>query len=127
MSEHIIVVNASESFLRLMDALLSSEGYKVTLLPESMAAYETIQKDPPALIIIDTWLESRDAGWSIIQVLKLDQRTASIPIIICTSDIEEYEKRTQDVYRVPGVEAITKPFDPDTLVALVRQMLAARA
>lgn len=52
MSEHIIVVNASESFLRLKDALLS------------------------------------------------------------------------DVYRTPGVEAITKPFDPDTLVALIRQMLA---
>ena len=79
--------------IRLLDQVLTEAGFQTIQLPEGSRAYEEIKKTRPDLIVLDTWLESREAGWMLFQALRLDRETRNIPVLICSSDLDEYEKR----------------------------------
>jgi len=49
--------------IRLRDQVLTEAGLETVQLPEGARAYEEIKKHGPDLIVLDTWLESREAGW----------------------------------------------------------------
>jgi CheY-like chemotaxis protein len=110
--------------IRLLSQVLEEEGYGCVHLPEGSLAYEAIKQRPPDLIILDTWLESREAGWTLFQVLRLDPETKKIPVLICSSDLAEFEKRAASLEGHAHVGVLNKPFDIDVLVRSVRRMLA---
>ena len=110
--------------IRLMDQVLTEAGFETVQLPEGARAYEEIRKHRPDLIILDTWLESREAGWILFQVLRLDRETREIPVLVCSSDLQELEKRAGSLQDHSHVGILNKPFDIDVLIAKVREMLS---
>jgi CheY-like chemotaxis protein len=110
--------------IRLLDQVLTDAGFQTIQLPEGTNAYAEIKKLQPDLIVLDTWLESREAGWMLFQILRLDRETRDIPVLICSSDLEEYEKRAAALDDHDRVGVLNKPFDIDVLIARVHQMLA---
>jgi DNA-binding response OmpR family regulator len=110
--------------LRLLGQVLNDAGFRTITLPEGTTAYDEIRKQQPDLIILDTWLESREAGWMLFQTLRLDRTTRGIPVLICSSDLDEYEKRAAALEEHSRVGVLNKPFDIDVLVKRVQQMLA---
>jgi two-component system KDP operon response regulator KdpE len=109
--------------MRLLDQVLTEAGFQTIQLPEGAKAYEEIKKRRPDLILLDTWLESREAGWILFQVLRLDRETREIPVLICSSDLEEYEKRAAALEEHSRVAVLNKPFDINELIARVEQLL----
>jgi CheY-like chemotaxis protein len=73
--------------------------------------------------MIDTWLEVQEAGWALVQTLRLDEATRRIPILICSSDPAEVKRRAGQLETTPGVDVLPKPFDPEALLAKVAQMM----
>jgi DNA-binding response OmpR family regulator len=118
------IANHDPVLIRLVDHVLSEAGFQTIQLPEGPRAYEEIKKHRPDLIVLDTWLESRESGWILFQVLRLDRETRDIPVLICSSDLQEYEKRAASLENHSHVDVLNKPFDIDSLVAKVGQMLA---
>ena len=113
--------------VRLIDQVLADAGYRTVQLPEGSRAYEEITKTQPSLIVLDTWLENREAGWILFQTLRLDRETRDIPVLICSSDLQEYERRAASLEQHSNIGVLHKPFDIDKLVARVRQMLSKAA
>jgi DNA-binding response OmpR family regulator len=119
----IAIVNHEPVFLSLMQRILEVEGYQVTLCPEGTAAHAVIAREQPDLVILDTWLETREGGWTVLQTLRLDDATRNLPILICSSDPDEVKRRMAQLETMPDVTFLAKPFDPDSLRHKIGEIL----
>src|SRR5204862_807955 len=111
-----------EEILELFRLLLEQEGYEVVLSSFPMQKVQEIEQIKPDLIILDFIFGEKKLGWQMLQMLKMQRSTATIPVVICTA--AESTVRDQEGYLVSqGVEVVYKPFDIDTLLVVVARML----
>jgi CheY-like chemotaxis protein len=119
---HVMVVNHQEAFLRIMRIILEGEGYQTTVCAASEGALQAAVTTQPDVIVVDTWLQTRDEGWEFIQNLRLAPETRGIPIIIASSDIERLKDYAAEVSALRNVLLIPKPFDEQTLLRGVKRI-----
>jgi DNA-binding response OmpR family regulator len=120
MSTHVLVVEDDPDISELVARSLEKAGYSTTRVASGRDALDAVRKRPPALIVLDIMLPHLD-GLEVCRLLRADEKTAAIPIIILTARAEESE-------RIVGLEVgaddyVAKPFSPNELVARVRALL----
>jgi two-component system phosphate regulon response regulator PhoB len=118
--ERILVVDDEEDILELVRYNLAKEGYEVACAASGEAALQQARADLPDLILLDLMLPGV-GGLDVCRLLKGDERTARIPIVMLTAKTEE-----ADI--VLGLEMgaddyITKPFSPRVVSARVKAVL----
>ncbi len=123
MSSLIAVLNDNDAFLVLMRTILTDEGYRVIVRVEGKNRYEMVLREMPDLVILDIRLETPDAGMVILELLRLNPKTAAIPVIVCTSDVR-FLRENRDALASKGYLMLEKPFDLDELLTKVRSALA---
>lgn len=118
----IIVVNQDTVFLQLMEELLSEEGYHTSIEKEGDKAYEHIKKSKPDLVVLDIRINNPEAGFNVIDLMRIDPETRHIPVIICstaTQIIRENEERL----RAKNCDILMKPFNIDELLIKVQAII----
>jgi len=123
---HIMVVNDTQEILDLFRDLLEEEGYRVSLYSFAFQDLAEVKQRKPDLVILDFIIGGEAQGWQLLQKLRMDRETMSIPIIVCTAAIaliRELEGRLRD----KNVGIILKPFDIDDLLREVSRALAEAA
>jgi DNA-binding response OmpR family regulator len=124
MEARIFVIDDTPEILDLFRLILEEEGYQVQLsstIPENLALFECLRTD---LIILDFMLGKYREGWDFLQKLKMFRPTASIPIILCTTALQQI--REQEAYlRQKRISVIFKPFDIDDLLCEVKRALTS--
>lgn len=128
MSKRILVVDDRENLLTLLRMLLEDEHYQVSVLQEGRGAVERIRDNPPDLVILD--LKLADAsGLDILEGLRAQSSTADIPVIVYTAAVIEAESVanliTGNPARYTNVSVLQKPFELDTLLERVQEVLGA--
>jgi CheY-like chemotaxis protein len=118
----IFVANDDQGFLAMMRELLESEDYTVTLLKTAQNAYEEITRAIPDLLILDITFEYQDAGWYVLENVKLNPNTTKIPVIVCSGDMRAVRAREADLTRF-GCMIVEKPFDIETMLSTITQAL----
>ncbi len=118
--EHILAVDDEEDLIEVIAYNLNKEGYRVTTTASGEEALTLSRSENPDLVLLDLMLPGID-GFEVCKILKNDQRTAHIPIVMLTAKGEE-----SDV--VAGLELgaddyIVKPFSPRVLIARIRAIL----
>ena len=122
MAKHILVVNDTQDILEVFRLLLESEGYQVTLSSFPLQKANDIEQIGPDLIILDVVFGEEKLGWQMLQLLKMQPTTASIPVIICTA--AQKAVREMEGYLVSkNVVVVYKPFELDDLLTAVTQAL----
>jgi two-component system phosphate regulon response regulator PhoB len=116
----ILVVEDEPAISEVLDYNLAKEGYDVELEYRGDTALDRIRTNPPDLILLDLMLPGLD-GLEICRIIKRDQRTASVPLIVLTAKGEEVD-------RIVGLELgaddyITKPFSPREVVLRIKAVL----
>ena len=118
----VAVVNDDTIFLELMHDLLNEEGYRTVIWKEGDKAYEMIKEHQPMLVVLDIRMEHPDTGWMVLELMRLDPQTATIPVIICSADTERI--RAKEAYlREKGCEILEKPFLLEDLLGKVRAFI----
>jgi CheY-like chemotaxis protein len=118
----IALVNENTVFLNLLDDLLTKQGYEVIHCKESSAAYEFIKKEKPDLVLLDIRREHQEGGWTVLELMKLDPSTKSIPVIVTSADTEALEEQQENLRKL-GYTILPKPFDLEGLLAKISEML----
>jgi two-component system phosphate regulon response regulator PhoB len=119
----ILVVDDEEDIQELLALNLTREGYDVITSETGEGAITLAQDRQPSLVILDLMLPGI-GGLDVCKVLKNNDRTRRIPVVMLTAKSEE-----SDI--VAGLELgaddyITKPFSSKVLVARVRRALQKR-
>ena len=128
MTKHILVLDDRQVFLTLMRMLLEDEDYQVSVLQEGKDAVERIREVMPDLVILD--LKLADAsGTDILVGLRAQTSTADIPVIVYSAAVLESEAISNLISgnptRYANVTVLQKPFDLDTLLERVQQVVGA--
>jgi CheY-like chemotaxis protein len=120
----IAVINDDTVFLRLMEELLRVEqGYAVGVCRQWQDAHEFVRDFRPDLVILDVVMSDEEAGWRILNLLTLDPETRPIPVLVCSAAVRSLHEH-QALLDQFGIRALPKPFDLDTLLAAIGEMLA---
>lgn len=114
----IAIVNDNTDFLDLMLELLEGEGYRAKTYKVAQDAYQQIKVDEPTLIIVDIRMETPEAGWQLIELLRLNPETRATPIIVCSADAHALREKAAHL-RERDCDVLQKPFDLDDLLAKV--------
>ena len=125
MAARILVVNDTQEILELFRIFLEEEeGYEVILAGNPIQQVKEVEQINPDLIILDLVFGDEKTGMQMLQMLKMQHSTATIPIILCTAALNLV--REQEGFLVSqGVHVIYKPFDLDHLRTSVNQLLAS--
>jgi len=118
------VVNQDPEHLKLLDQALREHGYATVFVPEGAEAHQLIKSSQPDLVMMGT--ESGN-GWQLVQELRLDVKTAKIPLLILSNEATaDVETKAPALARHQHVALMPAPFDANVLVAQIKQMLADR-
>lgn len=121
---HIVVVNDTQEILDLFREILEDEGYAVTLYSFAINDLSELLKLRPDLVILDFLIGGESLGWQLLQKMKMDRRTAHIPVIVCSAALQLLQE-LEGHLRAKNVGIVVKPFDIDELVDIVQQYLAS--
>jgi len=117
----ILVVDDTPANLRLLVGLLTERGYTVRPAPNGTLALGFARSTPPDLILLDIKMPGMD-GYEVCKQLKADERTRDIPVIFISALDEAVDKVKG--FEVGGVDYVTKPFQPEEVLARVGAHLA---
>ncbi len=116
----ILIVEDDRDIAGMIEYNLREEGYEVLSAFNGEDGVKLAKEESPDLIILDIMLPIID-GFEACRILKKEQVTADIPVIILSAKSQETDK-------VVGLELgaddyITKPFSPRELIARIRAIL----
>jgi CheY-like chemotaxis protein len=116
----VLVVDDSAVIRDLISVNLELEGFEVVTAVDGQDALEKICEEIPDVVTIDVVMPRLD-GFDTVARLRADPRTSHLKIAMVTACAQESDINRG---RRVGVDAyVTKPFDPDTLVRTVRDLI----
>ncbi len=119
----VLVVNDTQEILTLFNDILESEGHEVHLYSFAFDDLSVVKEVGPDLVVLDLIIGNEDHGWQLLQKMKMDRETATIPVIVCSAAIRllrELEGRLKE----KNVGIVPKPFDIDDLLRAVDAALS---
>ena len=116
----ILVIDDSKEYLGFMEALLTSEGFRVEPASSVEAARELLATIRPDLVISDVRMPGTPP-FGILDLIDASEKTRGIPVLICTGAVQEVESAA-DRLKQPRRDVLFKPFDIDELLARVTHM-----
>lgn len=116
----IIVVDDSETVLRVVNVVLAGAGYHVIALGRGDKALETARDAEPDLILLDLAMPGWN-GYDVCQALGRDPATQHVPVVIMSTKGDTVGERFVEEMGV--VDHISKPFAPEALLAVVQHTL----
>jgi two-component system, sensor histidine kinase and response regulator len=119
----ILVVDDKPDNLKLLSFLLSKNGYKVRQATSGEMALETVQNQPPDLILLDILMPNMN-GYEVCRQLKASTSTAEIPVIFLSALSDTFDK--VKAFELGGRDYITKPFQIQEILARVENQLIVR-
>ncbi len=120
MPKRLLVVDDDPGLLLAVSDTLRAEGYNVTTARRGAEAMVSVAERLPDLIISDIRMPGMN-GYQLVHNLRSNARTRLVPIVFLTAK-DGSEDRVAG-FRT-GVDAyVTKPFEPDELVAIVASIL----
>jgi chemotaxis family two-component system response regulator PixH len=120
MSTALIVEDCLTEQQEIADCL-SQSGFDVLIAASSEEALEKMSSRQPDAIILDIILPGR-SGFELCRELKGDPRTATIPVVLCSSKVTDLDKfwglkQGADAY-------LTKPVVREELVQTIKQLVS---
>lgn len=123
MAQKILVVDDEEDIVTALSIRLKALGYEVVTASDGMAGLEAARTQNPDLMLLDIMLPKLD-GYKVCRMLKFDEKTRHIPIIMITAKVADSNKKMGEEV---GADAyLTKPFNPEELVARIKDLISGR-
>jgi two-component system OmpR family response regulator len=117
----VLVVEDDPVIIDLLTLTLELEDWTVLRAKDAVSAFEIARAEGPDVVVSDVMMPGR-SGLELIADLRSDVATVGIPVILLSARALAAE--VAEGYSAGAVDYVTKPFDPDDLVARIRTVLA---
>ncbi|MFP4133909.1 MAG: response regulator transcription factor [Halothece sp.] len=118
----VLVVEDSVTQRQMISDLLKESGLNASVVSvaDGVEALEQIKNECPDIVVLDIVMP-RMNGYEVCREIKTDPKTENVPVIMCSSKGEEFDKywgmkQGADAY-------IAKPFEPTELIGTIKQLL----
>jgi two-component system phosphate regulon response regulator PhoB len=116
----IELIEDDRDIVEMIEYNLKEDGYRTVSAFDGEKGVEIAKREKPDLIILDIMLPAID-GFEVCRILKQNESTSQIPVIILSAKSRETDK-------VIGLELgaddyMTKPFSPRELIARIKAVL----
>ena len=114
--EALLLVDDNPTNLQVLYQTLETTGCKLLVAKNGETALSIAQKASPDLILLDIMMPGID-GFEVCRRLKADPNTADIPVIFLSA-LTDTKDKVQGL-QLGAVDYISKPFQPDEVIARV--------
>jgi DNA-binding NarL/FixJ family response regulator len=123
MTGQLLLVDDEPGLREAVKEYLQDSGFTVQVASNAGDAWQMLQKNQPDLVISDVMMPKVD-GYQFLKQLRDDPRFKNLPVVFLTA-----RGMTSD--RIQGYQAgcdayLPKPFDPEELEAIVKNLLERR-
>ena len=122
MTTRIMVINNSDNILAMFRKILEVGDNEVFLQLFLNSDLRDVRRIQPDLIILDYYVGREGVGWEFLQLLKMEDTTAAVPVLVCTTAV----KLVQEIagyLATKRVSVLRKPFESADLVKAVQYAL----
>jgi len=118
----VMVVEDDDHIAQVLRFMLERQGYRVTHLADGRSASEYVAASPeiPDLVLLDVMLPHLD-GFEIVALARARADWAAVPILMLTA--KNTERDTVRALDAGANDFVSKPFQPNELLARVRRLL----
>ncbi len=122
MTHKLLVADDEPNIVISLEYLMKREGYDVLVATDGNQALEAIQREQPALVLLDVMMPGK-TGFEVCQAVRADPALDGVRILMLTA-----KGRETDVSKGLALGAnayMTKPFSTRELVQKVAELLEA--
>lgn len=120
-SPEVLVVEDDPDMNEMLGAYVQLAGFEYRPALDGSSALAAMKDRRPALVLLDLMLPDID-GLEVCQRMRADEATRETPVVILSARDEPEARRRAALLSVR--EYLTKPFDPDALIASIRKAVA---
>jgi CheY-like chemotaxis protein len=116
----LMIIDDDDDLRTALVLIMEAQGYEVRAYGNARTALGALQSGPvPFLILLDLMMAGM-SGWEFRAAQLQDPRLAPIPVVVITA----VSSLADDTHTLADVEIMEKPFELDTLLALVSRHAA---
>lgn len=119
----ILVADDEPHIGRIIKTKLEQGPFAVELVYDGAEAWEALDRDPAAGLLILDLMMPRMSGLDVLERVRADARFARVPCLILTAAGQDHQE--QDARRRGADEFMTKPFSPKRLLARAAELVEA--
>jgi DNA-binding NarL/FixJ family response regulator len=120
----ILVVDDQPALRKNLARLLQLEGHEVVTVETGRLAVEAVRAANPDLILCDVMMSGLD-GYGVLQALRAEPATATIPFIFLTARGTKFDQRSG--MNAGADDYLIKPVDREDLLAAINARLQRKA
>ena len=121
MAKKILIADDEPNIVTALEFLLQKEGYEVAVARNGAEALESIERDPPDLVLLDVMMPVT-SGYEVCRRLREREDLRAIKVVMLSA-----KGRDAEVAKGMAMGAdlyVTKPFSTRELMAQVRALLS---
>ncbi len=107
----VLIVDDAEDTRFIYDTYFQFRGVRVVTAADGAAALQSVRVDRPDVIILDLAMP-KVTGWEVLEQLKSDPQTRTIPVLVLSGQQER-----ESAIRAGADAYLEKPCLPDALLA----------
>ena len=121
MQPTLLLADDSVTIQRVIQLTFADEDIQVVAVSDADEAIRMLDRTPPSIVLADIGMPGRN-GYDIARHVKATPSLARIPVVLLTGAFEPLD---QDKIAEVGCDGVlAKPFEPQAVVAKVRELLA---
>jgi DNA-binding NarL/FixJ family response regulator len=119
----ILIIEDQPQMRNKLAMILEREHFNVATAPNGLIGLDLARNDPPDLVVCDIMMPELD-GYQVLEALRADKATATIPFIFLTAKGERVDQRTG--MSIGADDYLTKPVLKDDLLDSIHARLRRR-
>jgi CheY-like chemotaxis protein len=120
MGKKILLADDSITIQKVIELTFSDEDFEVVTVGNGRLAIERVQEVRPDVVLCDIIMPEKD-GYEVCDFIKKNATLSHIPVLLLTGAFEPFDQERAGRVGCDGF--LAKPFEPQTLIAKVKDLL----
>ena len=121
MGKKILLADDSITIQKVIELTFSDEDFEVVTVGNGRLAIEKLGEVRPDIVLCDIIMPEKD-GYEVCDYIKKIAACSHVPVLLLTGAFEPFDQ--ERAARVGCDGFLAKPFEPETLIAKVKELLA---